>query len=131
EVWRVHLFVDSPAEERVPKALEAWAAYVECRRVQTRVYFREASRDAGAEAVQQEIHAQARGGLGVVVARGPAAAGYAGGADQETIEMAGEVLRAGLAGLALWWHEHPHVPRERIVRTAHNVLWVGFERAHS
>jgi hypothetical protein len=28
--------------------------------------------------------------------------------------MAGEILRSALTGLALWWHEHPHVPRERI-----------------
>jgi len=131
EVWREHLFVEGSAEERVPKALEAWAAYVESRRIQTRMYFREAAGDPDAEAVQQEIHAQGRVALGVVLAREPGAAGYAGGADQETIEMAGEVVRAGLAGLALWWHDHPHVSRERIVRTAYNVLWVGFERAHS
>jgi AcrR family transcriptional regulator len=131
EVWREHLFVEGPVEERAPKALKAWAAYVESHRVQTRMYFREAAGEPDAWAVQQEIHAQARVDLGVVVAREPGAAAYAGGADQETIEMAGEVLRAGLAGLALWWHDHQHVPRERIVRTAYNVLWVGFERAHS
>ncbi len=33
-----------------------------------------------------------------------------------------------MAGLAIWWDEHPHVPRERIVETAMNVLWTGFER---
>jgi AcrR family transcriptional regulator len=131
EVWREHLFGDGPAEQRIPRALEAWAEYVESHRVQTRMYFREAAGDADAVAVQQEIHAQARVALGIVLAREPGAAGYAGGADQETIEMAGEVVRAGLAGLALWWHDHPHVARERIVTTAYNVLWVGFDRAHS
>jgi AcrR family transcriptional regulator len=130
-VWREHLFVDGPAEERIPKALESWATYVESHRAQTRMYFREAAGDPDAEAVQQDIHAQARVALGMVVAREPGAAGYAGGADQETIEMAGEVVRCGLAGLALWWHDHPHMPRGRIVRTAYNVLWVGFERARS
>jgi hypothetical protein len=45
------------------------------------------------------------------------------------LEMAAEILRAGLTGLAIWWHEHPHVPREQIVRTAVNVLWTGFDRA--
>jgi AcrR family transcriptional regulator len=131
EVWREHLFVDGPAEERVPKALEAWAAYVESHRVQTRMYFREAAGDPDAEAAQREIHAQGRVALGMVLAREPGATGYAGGADQEAIEMAGEVLRTGLAGLAMWWHDHPHVPRDRIVVTAYNVLWVGLERARS
>ena len=69
EVWREHLFVEGPAEERIPKALEAWAAYIESRRVQTRMYFREAAGDPDAEAVQQEVHAQGRVALGVVLAR--------------------------------------------------------------
>ena len=42
--------------------------------------------------------------------------------------MAAEVMRAGLAGLAIWWSEHPHVPREQIVATAINAVWIGFER---
>jgi hypothetical protein len=42
--------------------------------------------------------------------------------------MAAEVIRAGLTGLAIWWSEHPHVPREQIVATAINTLWIGFER---
>ena len=48
EVWREHLFVEGPAEERIPKALEAWAAYIESRRVQTRMYFREAAHASSA-----------------------------------------------------------------------------------
>jgi AcrR family transcriptional regulator len=126
EVWREHLFGDEPAEVRMPRALDAWAAYVESHRPQTRMYFREATGDPEAEAVQHEIHAQARVALGIVLAREPGAQAYAGGSDQETIEMAGEILRAGLAGLALWWHEHPHVPRAQIAQTAFNVLWRGF-----
>jgi hypothetical protein len=37
-------------------------------------------------------------------------------------------LRAVLQGLALWWYDHPHVPREQIVTTAMNAIWIGFER---
>ena len=39
--------------------------------------------------------------------------------------MAAEVMRAGLAGLAIWWSDHPEVSREQIVDTALKVLWVG------
>lgn len=42
--------------------------------------------------------------------------------------MAAEVMRAGLAGLAIWWSDHPDVPREQIVGTALNVLWIGLDR---
>jgi hypothetical protein len=41
------------------------------------------------------------------------------------------VLRGVLQGLAIWWSEHPEVPRERVVATAMNALWVGFERAQA
>ena len=50
------------------------------------------------------------------------------GPEAVALEMAAEVMRAGLVGLALWWGEHPAVPREQVVATAINVLWIGFER---
>jgi hypothetical protein len=53
----------------------------------------------------------------------------AGGADEESIDMLWEVIRSVLQGLALWWYEHRDVPRERLVATAMNALWIGFERA--
>jgi hypothetical protein len=43
--------------------------------------------------------------------------------------MAGEDLEALLhRGWICGWSGHPHVPRERIVATAVNVRWIGFER---
>ena len=42
--------------------------------------------------------------------------------------MAWAVLRAVLQGLALWWHAHPQVPRARVVATAMNSVWFGFDR---
>jgi hypothetical protein len=76
-----------------------------------------------------ELHAQARAALGAILAREPGAERVAGSKDPEALEMAAEVIRSGLTGLAVWWNDHPHVPREQIVATAVNVLWVGFERA--
>ncbi len=127
-VWRENLFSHEPAEVRIPRAIAAWAAYVEEHRHAARMYFRDPT---GVPAVQEfhgAIHAQGRAALGAILGREQGAAHIAGGADAEALEMAAEVMRAGLAGLALWWSEHPHVPREQIVTTAVNVLWVGFER---
>jgi AcrR family transcriptional regulator len=129
EMWREHLFVDEPAEVRIPRALDAWARYVEAHRDATRMFFREATGDPEAETVQREIQAQGRVAISMLLAREPGVENLAGSADQEMLEMAAEILRAGLTGLAIWWHEHPHVPREQIVRTAVNVLWTGFDRA--
>jgi hypothetical protein len=48
----------------------------------------------------------------------------------EAIDMLWEILRSVLQGLALWWYDHQHIPRERVVATM-NTLWVGFDRARS
>ena len=45
--------------------------------------------------------------------------------------MAWEVTRAVLQGLALWWYEHQHVPREQVLATAMNALWIGLERVQA
>lgn len=123
EMWGAHLFGEEPAEERIPRAIDAWARFVEDNRDAARMYFREAAGDADADAVHREIRDQARVALGVLLGRlvdEPRG--------QEQLEMAGEVIRSGLVGLAIWWHEHPHVPREDIVRTALDVLWSGYLR---
>jgi len=42
--------------------------------------------------------------------------------------MLWQVLRGVLQGLAIWWSEHPRVPREQVVAVAVNTLWIGLER---
>ena len=126
--WREHLFSDEPAEVRIPRAIAAWAEYVEAHRDAARMYFRDPTGVPAVREFHQAIHAQGRAALGAILGREQGAANIARGADAEALEMAAEVMRSGLAGLAIWWAEHPHVPREQIVTTAVNVLWVGFER---
>ena len=129
EMWREHLFGDEPADVRFPRAIEAWAAYVEAHPYAARMFFRGVSEDADAQAVHREIQDQARVALGVLLAQEPGTDRIAGASDQESYEMAAEILRSGLTGLAMWWSDHPHVTREQIVRTAVNVLWTGLQRA--
>lgn len=128
EVWREHLAPDDPADVRIPRAIAAWAAYVETHPYASRMYFRDATGIPAVQAFHREIHAQGRAALGVILGREQGAEHIAGTADAEALEMAAEVMRAGLAGLAIWWGEHPHVTREQVVTTAVNVIWVGFER---
>src|SRR5262245_16559947 len=42
-MWREHLFSDEPAAVRIPRAIDAWAAYVEANPYASRMYFRDAS----------------------------------------------------------------------------------------
>ena len=126
-MWRDELQVDGPAEERIPRALDAWARYVESHPYAARMYFQEPTGDLAARAVHEEVRAPARAALAAILAREPGSENIAGGEDY-ALEMAAEVMRAGLTGLAVWWIDHPEVPRERIVETAVNTIWIGFER---
>jgi AcrR family transcriptional regulator len=130
-MWVQELAGDDPTDVRMRRSFEAWARYVESNRFAARMYFQEATGDGDARAAHRAIQAQGRAALGAILGRvRPAhpAERIAGSGDAEALEMAAEVIRAGFTGLAIWWDEHPHVPREQIVTTAMNVLWVGFER---
>jgi AcrR family transcriptional regulator len=129
EMWRESLGGDDPAEQRIARALEAWATYVESHPYAPRMLFHETTGDPDVQAIHREVQAQSLAALGAILGREPGSDHVAGSADPLALEMAAEVIRAGLTGLALWWSEHPEVPRERIVATAINVLWIGFERA--
>jgi AcrR family transcriptional regulator len=127
-MWTEQLGGDEPAEERIPRALDAWARYVEAHPYAPRMFFAETTGDPEIEAIHREVRAQAGTALGAIVGREEGAEHLAGSADQELVEMAAEVMRGGLTALAIWWSQHPDVPRERVVATAVNVLWIGFER---
>jgi AcrR family transcriptional regulator len=127
-MWAEQLGGDEPAEERIPRALGAWAAYVEVHPYAPRMFFAETTGDPEAQAIHREVRAQSVAALGAILGREPGAENIAGSAEREALEMAAEVMRAGLTGLAIWWSEHPHVPREQIVATAVNAIWIGFER---
>ena len=129
-MWGEQLAGDAPAAERIPRALDAWARYVEANPYAARMFFQETTGDPEARAVHERVQAQGRAALAALLGAEPGAAGI-GGADQLGLEMAAEVIRAGLTGLAIWWSHHPEVPRERIVETAVNAVWVGFERVRS
>jgi len=127
DMWREHLFSDEPAEVRIPASLEAWARYVESNPYAARMFFRETSGDSEAGMAHREVQDQARAALTQILGREPGIANIA-GSEPLAVEMAAETIRSGLTGLAIWWGDHPEVPREQIVTTAINVVWIGFER---
>lgn len=128
EVWREHFAGEGPLERRVARSFDAWFAYVEVHPFAGRVLFRY-STDPEIEAVHAEVAAQSREAILPLFAAEPGAENLAGSVTDEGIEMVWVVLRGVLQGLAVWWSEHPDVPRERVVATAMNALWIGFERA--
>jgi AcrR family transcriptional regulator len=123
QMWRTALAVDLPADQRIPHAIDAWATYVQANPYAPRMYFTETTGDPQIRALHREIQERGLEALGVILAGDPDAARAAAGRDPLAFEMAAEVMRAGLTGLAVWWSEHPEVPKERVVATALRVLW--------
>jgi AcrR family transcriptional regulator len=124
-LWQRELFTDEPADVRIPRALDAWAGYVEANPYTARMFFRGPGGDPEAEAVHREVQAQARVALGVVLGREPGSERIGG---QRELEMAAETMRSGLAGLAMWWSDHPSVPRQEVVDVAVAIVWTGFRQ---
>jgi len=127
-LWREQLRHEGPARERVPQMLDAWFGYVQEHPYAWRMLFADTTGDAEVQALHREIAAQSRALLVPLLADRPGSARIAGSAQLESLDMLWEVLRAVLQGLALWWYEHQQVARERIVATAMNALWIGYER---
>ncbi len=130
EVWGEHFVGDDPLELRIAQSFDAWFAYVEVHPFAGRVLFRY-STDPEIEAVHAEVAERSREAILPLFAAEPGSENVAGSVDGEGIEMVWVVLRGVLQGLAVWWAEHPEVSRDRMVTTAMNALWIGFERAQN
>ena len=99
--------------------VDAYYQYVEAHPFAYRMYFRDTE--------HRDIQMQ---GVTMLAALLKTVPGFE-DADQATLEMATEVLRAGLIGLALWWQDHPEVPRGHVVQAAMRALSMGPARAAS
>jgi AcrR family transcriptional regulator len=128
EVWRMTFVGEEPPAARIARSFDAWFAYIETHPFAGRLLFQRPSGDAAAEAAYAEVTGASTAAVMPLFAAEPGAENLAGALDQAGMEMAWVVLRGVLQGLALWWTDHPEVSRERVVATAVNALWVGFER---
>jgi AcrR family transcriptional regulator len=99
--------------EALEGLLDAYYSYVEAHPFAYRMYFRDTT--------HRDIQRQGVTMLAALLATVP---GFE-DADEPTLEMATEVLRTGLIGLALWWQEHPGVSRAEVVRAAMRALSMG------
>jgi AcrR family transcriptional regulator len=131
EIWREHFPGDGAPRERIARSFDAWFAYVETHPFAGRMLFRDTSGDPEVAAMHAAVAAESRDAVMQLFAGEPGAAAVAGSVSGEGLEMAWVVLRGVLQGLAIWWCDHPGVPRSRVVATAVNSLWIGLERVQS
>jgi AcrR family transcriptional regulator len=128
QVWRRHFIGSGPTEQRIASSFDAWFAYIGEHPFAGRMLFRDTSGDPAVSAMHAEVAAQSRDQVMPLFAAEPGAESIAGAIAEEGLGMVWVVLRGVLQGLAIWWSENPQVPRERVVATAMNALWFGFDR---
>jgi AcrR family transcriptional regulator len=131
QVWAENFLGDDPPAQRVARSFDAWFAYVETHPFAGRMLFRDTSGDPRVAAMHAEVAAGSRAAVMPLVAAEPGTFELADAAAGETLDMVWEALRGVLQGLAIWWADHPGVPREQVVAVAMNTLWVGFERVQA
>jgi len=100
-------------EDLVRAILSHWFDYVRKNSHAWLMLFRDSSGDAEIQASRLQVSARARAVMATFVA---ARAGDRIPADQ--IEPTAELLRSGLAGLALWWIDNPETPKGDVLDVA-------------
>jgi AcrR family transcriptional regulator len=127
-MWRENLGGDGTLEQQAARAFDAWARYVEGHPYAPRMFFRETTGIPEVRRMHREIAADANRALAEILGGLTGASHLRAQGASLAFAMASEVIRGGLTELAIWWSEHPEVPREQIVATAMNTVWIGFER---
>jgi AcrR family transcriptional regulator len=117
-----------PPEDRLRNGADAMLSFVEENREPWRLIVRSPA-DAGIEAsvghVQSEI-AQSIASLMQADITPELEEGF--GDAHFEIEMAAQQIVGALRGLANWWDNHRDVPRERLLATHMDLVWMGLER---
>ena len=116
-----------PGEVRLRAGVDAFLAFVESRPEAFRMLFRDAVEPEVAESLRG-IGQQAAVAVAGLIATEPRERRGDDEREAEAIEMFGALLTGAVQSLALWWDEHPDVPREHLVARVMEFAWIGFER---
>jgi AcrR family transcriptional regulator len=118
-----------PGEVRLRAGVNAFLEFVETRRAAFRMLFRDAVEPAVAELVAG-VQQQAAAAVAALIASEPRTSPPRENPDRDrrAIEMLGHQLTGAVQSLAIWWGDHPDVPREVLVESVMNFAWVGLER---
>ena len=94
----------------VPVILDGWLDYVRQNAHAWLMLFRDSSGDDEIRAVRLRVSLRARQVIAAYLVEQ--------GVPGEQVEPRAEMLRSGLAGLALWWIDHPDVPKPVVAEVA-------------
>jgi AcrR family transcriptional regulator len=109
-----------PLTERLPHVLDRWFAYVEEHPFALAMLFRDTTGDPEVQAFYRELQASARR-ANMELIRAEAELDV----PEDQLEPLAEFARSATTGLALWWADHPEVPRSTVVAVAADALARG------
>jgi AcrR family transcriptional regulator len=109
-----------PLAVRLPRVLDDWFAYVEETPFASALLFRDTTGDAEVQAFYRDNHAAARAANVALLRAEPELQ-----IPEDRLEPLAELMRSATTGLAVWWGEHPEVPRATIVGVTAEVLVRG------
>lgn len=95
--------------DRLPAMIDAWFQHVQTHPFVWRMLFHDVTGDPDAQAVHAEIRGAQRAADMALIRE------FLPGVPEPELEPLAEVVRSSLTGLALWWLEHPAVPRQTLV----------------
>jgi AcrR family transcriptional regulator len=115
-----------PLVERLPRVLEDWFAYVEEHPYASALLFRDTTGDPEVQEFYRQNHAAARAANVALLRAEPELQ-----IPEDRLEPLAELIRSATTGLAVWWGEHPAVPRATIVDLTVDMLvrGLGLSRA--
>jgi AcrR family transcriptional regulator len=109
-----------PLAERLPRVVDDWFAYVEEHPYASALLFRDTTGDPEVQAFYRENHAAARAANVALLRAEPELQ-----IPEDRVEPLAELMRSATTGLAVWWGEHPEVPRTTIVNVTVDLLARG------
>jgi AcrR family transcriptional regulator len=102
--------------EQLPQILDGWLRYVAERGYQWRMLFRDSGGDEEIRRHRREVQERAREVMVAILARAEPPLPLV------QLEPSAEMVRAGMAGLALWWLDHPEAERADLVAVIGRLL---------
>jgi AcrR family transcriptional regulator len=117
-----------PLAERLPRVLDDWFGYVEEHPYASALLFRDTTGDPEVQEFYRQNHAAARAANVALLRAEPELQ-----IPEDRVEPLAELMRSATTGLAVWWGEHPEVPRATIVDVTVDLLarGLGLARAGS
>jgi AcrR family transcriptional regulator len=112
--------------ERILQVTDSWFAYAEENPYAWLMLFRDTTGDPEIQAFYREMQGTARSALAALIRDEPELE-----LPDERIEPTAEFFRSAMTGLALWWAEHPDVPRALIADIAVRALSDGLQLEES